>query len=331
MTERIPWIDSAKALGIFLVVLGHLSIPQPLLGAIYSFHMPLFFVLAGLTFNGDQPFFSFLKKKFHALIKPYFIFSAILFAFWILVGRHYGADAVNSQNVLISDVILQILYGIGSSDFPTPLWFLTCLFITEIIFYFILKQKSIFLRTLEILIVLACGLVYETFSASGLPRLFWNLDFALIYLAYIALGFALRHTRFFKTKAMSLWQTVSCVIITGLIFGISNFILGDNENLWWHSIVALMPAVSGSAVAILISRIIPTNRLMSFWGKNSLSIFALHLIALSILKGILVFVLRIDLIILSNNVLYNVILSLACLVALMPVVKCIKKIPRIFS
>lgn len=41
--SRIDWIDIAKGIGIFLMVMGHTSIPK--LGGhwIYSFHMPLFF------------------------------------------------------------------------------------------------------------------------------------------------------------------------------------------------------------------------------------------------------------------------------------------------
>ena len=48
-SERIAWIDAAKGIGILLVVLGHtFNIPVWLHNWIYSFHMPLFFLLAGL-------------------------------------------------------------------------------------------------------------------------------------------------------------------------------------------------------------------------------------------------------------------------------------------
>lgn len=50
MNQRINWIDSAKGIGILLVVLGHSTgnIEDPLNKAILSFHMPLFFFLSGL-------------------------------------------------------------------------------------------------------------------------------------------------------------------------------------------------------------------------------------------------------------------------------------------
>lgn len=51
---RIAWIDVAKGLGILLVVAGHSRLAElPVLGSwVNSFQMPLFFVLAGLCFDG---------------------------------------------------------------------------------------------------------------------------------------------------------------------------------------------------------------------------------------------------------------------------------------
>lgn len=45
--KRIDWIDYAKAIGIFLVVVGHTYAGNALTNWIYSFHMPLFFFLSG--------------------------------------------------------------------------------------------------------------------------------------------------------------------------------------------------------------------------------------------------------------------------------------------
>ena len=41
--QRINWIDQVKGIGILLVVIGHMNIPQELSKIIFSFHMPLFF------------------------------------------------------------------------------------------------------------------------------------------------------------------------------------------------------------------------------------------------------------------------------------------------
>ena len=43
--QRINWIDQVKGIGILLVVIGHMNIPQELSKIIFSFHMPLFLSL----------------------------------------------------------------------------------------------------------------------------------------------------------------------------------------------------------------------------------------------------------------------------------------------
>ena len=43
---RIGWVDTAKGIGLLLVIIGHLPIPLVPVW-IYTFHMPLFFFLSG--------------------------------------------------------------------------------------------------------------------------------------------------------------------------------------------------------------------------------------------------------------------------------------------
>ena len=47
-SNREPWIDFAKGITLLLVIIGH-TVSGVLSGAIYSFHMPLFFILSGIT------------------------------------------------------------------------------------------------------------------------------------------------------------------------------------------------------------------------------------------------------------------------------------------
>lgn len=49
--ERERALDVIKGVGILLVVVGHTSCPDVLKTWIYSFHMPLFFMVAGYLFN----------------------------------------------------------------------------------------------------------------------------------------------------------------------------------------------------------------------------------------------------------------------------------------
>ena len=60
--KRIEWLDIAKGIGILLVILGHcLNINQRSFHLIFTFHMPLFFLLSGYVFKDKVPFFKFNK------------------------------------------------------------------------------------------------------------------------------------------------------------------------------------------------------------------------------------------------------------------------------
>lgn len=83
--ERIGWIDCAKGIAILLVIFGH-SIgggsraEAVLRGVIFSFHMPLFFILSSLTFRPSVDGNDFLKKTekaFKHLIIPALILYVI--------------------------------------------------------------------------------------------------------------------------------------------------------------------------------------------------------------------------------------------------------------
>ena len=84
--KRIEWLDDIKGVAIALVVAGHVaatmrnittgcvqSTMQVAFDFIYSFHIPLFFVLAGLTFSADKKFVEFFRRKFFRLMVLYYI------------------------------------------------------------------------------------------------------------------------------------------------------------------------------------------------------------------------------------------------------------------
>ena len=69
-TDRIAWIDIAKGYGILFVIFAHLDVG--ILGTwIYTFHMPLFFLLSGYVFGLKYDFRTFVNKKIHSIVIPY--------------------------------------------------------------------------------------------------------------------------------------------------------------------------------------------------------------------------------------------------------------------
>ncbi len=75
---RIEWVDIAKGIGIILVIFGHsLATGSTLRQLIFSFHMPLFFLLAGCTFR-QKGFRQLACASAKALLVPY----CLLFFAW---------------------------------------------------------------------------------------------------------------------------------------------------------------------------------------------------------------------------------------------------------
>lgn len=108
MQDRITWVDIAKGLGIWLVVVGHTGrgldasgLPDPsgflalVDQAIYAFHMPFFFLLSGITFALRPPahiqpdLTTRLWRAFYALVIWTYVFLAM---------RALAGSAANSGN-----------------------------------------------------------------------------------------------------------------------------------------------------------------------------------------------------------------------------------------
>lgn len=78
--KRIVWVDIAKAIAIILMIIGHEIKNVWVYTFIFSFHMPLFFILSGYTSSEVHKW-----KKLKRNIKKLFINSWLLAAIMILL------------------------------------------------------------------------------------------------------------------------------------------------------------------------------------------------------------------------------------------------------
>lgn len=123
-SSRLEWIDILKGIAIFLVVLGHMRYypnNQPLKDTIYSFHMPLFFILAGITsaisLQRTSNLCAFLKKRFFSLFIPYTV--------WCFLPLPYsGIDSYTTYDFGHRFY----LFSTGHTNNGGMFWFLSALF-----------------------------------------------------------------------------------------------------------------------------------------------------------------------------------------------------------
>lgn len=112
---RIVEFDIAKGIGIILVVIGHQNIPHSVTNWIFSFHMPLFFILSGFFFSSKRKFYEIFKRRVKSLIIPYVFFYALNFILFCFLRDNYYSS---------------FSFSIGQN---LALWFLPVLFLSELL------------------------------------------------------------------------------------------------------------------------------------------------------------------------------------------------------
>lgn len=209
--SRIPWIDDLKGFCIVLIVLGHVlgacqilshepvaSVLEASFRYIYSFHVPLFFVLAGLTFSTKLSFAEFAKKKFLRLMVPYFVWGMFSAALFVMIGRfvtaNIGSEAYAQKAISGAWWVpfLSILHGGGWPNgrgfgFNGVLWFLPVFFLCEVIYYPIAKKVTGTLAMVAICSVIGILLspVYWPVLTTRLP---YGITWVIAYLPYVMIG-----------------------------------------------------------------------------------------------------------------------------------------------
>ena len=77
---RSVGIDTLRIIGIAAVVVGHVWIDDTTRAVIYTWHVPLFFVLTGYFWTPGRPIGGELRKRWQTLGVPYLAWLVILLA-----------------------------------------------------------------------------------------------------------------------------------------------------------------------------------------------------------------------------------------------------------
>nr|WP_144365085.1 acyltransferase family protein [Lacrimispora amygdalina] len=142
--HREAWIDCARGIAILLVIVGH-TVSGVLSGAIYSFHMPLFFIFSGITSkfsSTNEEFATKTKRSFKRLMGPFFLIDIIQTVIYLL--RHLF-NIFQDGSFLMNYLEQRILSGIFSSGVSISVLNATVLYVGVIWFFpAIFLGKSLF-------------------------------------------------------------------------------------------------------------------------------------------------------------------------------------------
>ena len=279
---RNPILDLMKGIAICLVVLGHHE--NILTNYIYSFHMPLFFLLSGIVHKNEENLKYFVKKKIKNLLVPYFLYSISLFIIWFFIGKHYGMAL--KEEISTKSVLLGIIYSANlgeriSLNVVGPLWFLPCLFIVEILFYF----QFIFFKSLKKIIIFQIGIIILLQTLQLKINLPWHIDTAIITTIFYILGYFFKDRILLKTKnSKILWIGF---FLIGIVLNNINGRIDMQSNFYGKSIFLFyITALINIYCFVKIVQSLKSNKIFESLGKNTLIILAFHNRGMSIIKFI---------------------------------------------
>ncbi len=284
MTTKTEWVDYAKAIGIILVVYGHvarglynggITIPEHIYlladSIVYSFHMPLFFFLSGLFFYS-----SFVKRgavgltfnKIDTIVYPYILWSILQ------GGMEFVLSNYTNGNVTLSEV-LQLW------DPRAQFWFLYALFF--IFMVSIALFSFVEFRWLVFIFGFACLLyIFRGHLPSSQIVLFVANN-----LVYFVLG--LVFTRFNIASHLS---SYSAFLILLVLFLTAQYGFHDYLNLSYthQGVEALVLATISILFVVSVSSLLSrtSSKMLAFIGASSMAIYVMHILAGSGVRVVLI-------------------------------------------
>lgn len=273
---RVDWVDYAKAIGILLVVYGHVArglykrgieLPSPLYeladSVIYTFHMPLFFFLSGLFF-----FESFLRsggkrlvmKKIDTVFYPYLVWSLLQGSAEVALSSHTNGAASMAD-------VLALLWAPRAQ-----FWFLYALFVifaASAVIYTFTPRKAC-----ALILPVAVGLHLSSSVADG----YWITEALLNNFVFFVLGivFTARASIDHLASTSSLMATLAAFVAGQWVFhGPLHLDYTD------HGVLSLGLACISILFVVSLSTHLARRSygVLAYIGASSMAIYVMHVIA----------------------------------------------------
>lgn len=219
---RYNWIDWSKSIAIFLVIWGHVPMQSETHTIIYSFHMPLFFLISGYLYNPKGTIKEELYKDLKTLLLPYLIYQFIFYPYWFVRELIVPHQVINIHNSIIHPPI----QSLSSDPINGPTWFIYCLFMIKIYSYTIQKKQSIYWLTAGISSLVSILICYWLNQHSIYGTYATHSFFALQIFFFT--GQALKRTKI-TNIANSLHQSIIWLILSTVSFA-TFFSMGYTSN-----------------------------------------------------------------------------------------------------
>ncbi|MCU5775826.1 acyltransferase [Erwiniaceae bacterium BAC15a-03b] len=275
---RDLWVDYAKGIGIALVVFGHVNRGLYSSGVylsegsyklldsiIYSFHMPLFFFLAGLFFlqsierKGKK---EFIVSKVDTIVYPYVVWSLIQGGIEVVLSNY-----TNSKTGM-GEVLAFLIYP------RAQFWFLYALFMIFAVAAMLWHRKY-FNRYLPVLLILSLVInVYQEELTNN-----FHLDFITHYLFFFMLGVLFQKVSGKITASPN--QVISGVV--AVLFGLSQYLFhwGMGYTYTNAGVLSVLLAIISIGFIVVLALMLSKMdiKLFRVLGELSMYIYLMHILA----------------------------------------------------
>lgn len=229
LAVRLPYMDIAKGVGILCVIVGHMG-NKMLNQIIFSFHMPLFFVIGGYFLSEKQSAADIFVKRLKQLLKPYIITCiAVIF---INTSKSILKCIFNKATwQLTIDEFLKwgsaALYGVGalpkSSIKITPIgavWFLLAMIWGSFLTKYAQERRY---PTLWVMGISLFGYVSSKFI--WLP---WSIQSAMTATVFMFIGTVLKKSNVLLVAKKTFLAVVMMIWVNEIIYGDPNLSIARN-------------------------------------------------------------------------------------------------------
>jgi fucose 4-O-acetylase-like acetyltransferase len=292
---RIVWIDILRGAMMFFVVYGHCTARGDVSRFIFSFHMPIFFIISGMTFSFNREFDAkkYLAKKAKTLLAPYFLLNLYVVPLYLLNAHNGKAQSVSPLGLLWGVLISNVDSGYPMASNTT--WFILCLFLTDLIFFAfrrLIKSDAILAVTVTSVTATFYALGFIREKGAGVWH--WQTAFTAV-IFYMCGYFFMKNIASIKELLLkSKWKSA----IVAAVFLSDGYLLGElngrvsmvndsyNNTLFFY-LSALMTSFAAVTVIILLSESRRFLRLMkpiNFIGRTTLVYIAFHVPIMKVLK-----------------------------------------------
>ncbi|NDV64462.1 acyltransferase family protein [Bacteroides sp. 224] len=281
--QRNRTFDILKGITIIFVIIGHANPPISLSSFIYSFHLPLFFIISGYFYNKEKysNIFFLIKKKIKSCIIPALITTIMIFLLWLIFMC--PSPFKDTPTIHILEVLLEnsktFLWGNGINcngiTAVGPAWFLYCLFCGLIILNLVLRIKILFIQICVILF-----LAHLKYIFPNIPVLPWSLDVSFWAVYYLFVGYCINHFDFLSILNMKLGLVLILLFLANPLYTFVSLNNRDIENI----LLSAIPAISFLCCFCYINKVAPkifNNKIgdiLVLFGKESIIILCFHLL-----------------------------------------------------